>query len=653
MDRVIAGLAREYPEVTNLPNFGVALFRLRDDPRGCGPCCWSGRRGRAGPADGPRQRRRPDARAQRSAAARAAVRTALRASRFRLVRQMLTEAWLLSGAGAAAGLLVALWCQRIVVDFAPRALPRVTEMAFNGPVLACAAGLGIAAGLLFGVVPAVQLSGQNRGSDPLKTGTRGTEARSAIRRGLVVAQVALAVVLLVGAGLLIKSFARLMAVPSGFVGDRVLTLRISLPDARYPGRPDVTAYFERLLAAAASLPGVQSAGAGAGCRWPCPPATGADVEGRPLVTKALGAADWCAVTPGFIETLGIRMVRPRRHRRRHGRIHPVPVINETTARTLFPAEDPIGKRCAFPLARVRAALAHDRRDRRRHPAARARNAAAARGLFSARAVPALRCQFAGARDEPRRQDCRGPRNAHRRDSRRGPPARPGGARRADPRDGLGDADLDPRSTAERLLSGVWRSRAACRPRSYGVAFHGRARARWAVALGATRRDVLRWSSARDATGLSRPAAAGRRPTSAGQSRPSVPSHAARLSVFVVVPAVLSRPPRSRVICQCAAGVSIGHRPARRTMNSHETAAVRRGVHFPTAANRSQSRPLALGQTSNQNGPCGLTPAAPCASAMTSRTEHHEQRDDQCGIPAMSDIRIAATPDRVTLSPCRR
>ena len=356
MNGVVAALAREYPEVTNLANFGIALFPLRDDVLGDARPVLLVLAGAVGLvllmtcanvanlllARGEARRRE------------LAVRTALGASRFRLVRQMLTEAWLLSAAGAAAGLVVALGCQRIVVGFAPRALPRVSEVAFNGPVLACAVALAFLAGLLFGVIPAMQISGDRRAADPLKTGTRGTEGRGAIRRALVVAQVALAVVLLVGAGLLIKSFARVMAVPSGFVSDRVLSLRISLPESRYPGRPEVTSYFERLLTAAASLPGVQSAGAASGL--PLAVASGDwsfDVEGRPIVNnKHSGAADWYAVTPGFFETLGIRLVRGRGPAAGDTAAStPVLVINETTARTLFPSEDPIGKRVRFSRSR--------------------------------------------------------------------------------------------------------------------------------------------------------------------------------------------------------------------------------------------------------------------------------------------------------------
>lgn len=354
MAGVIAALNREYPQ-PNLANFGIAITPLREDVLGAAQPVLLVLSGAVGLvllmacvnvanlllARGETRRRE------------LAVRTALGASQFRLVRQMLTEAWLLSGAGATAGLLVAVWCQRLVVGFAPRALPRVVDTSLGGPVLACAAVLGLAAGLAFGLIHAWQISRVGL-ADSLKDGARGTDGRVAVRRLLVVAQVSIAVVLLVGAGLLIKSFARLMSVESGFTTDRVLTLRISLPEARYPGRPEVTAYFERLLERLGSLPGVESAGAGSGLPLAV---TGGDwsfdVEGRPLLNgKHSGAADWYVVTPGYFETLGIRVVRGRAPMPSDAPgAQPALVINETTARTLFPSEDPIGKRVRFSRSR--------------------------------------------------------------------------------------------------------------------------------------------------------------------------------------------------------------------------------------------------------------------------------------------------------------
>jgi putative ABC transport system permease protein len=355
MDGIIASLKREYPDQFTQGNFGVALSPLRKDVLGDATPVLAVLAGAVALvllmacanvaslllARGEARRRE------------LALRTALGASRFRLVRQMLTEAWLLSGAGAAAGLLVTVWCQRLVVGVAPRALPRVAESSLGGPVLACALVLGVSAGLLFGIIPALQIS-RTGAAGSLKDGARGTAGRSGARRTLVVAQVSIAVVLLVGAGLLIKSFAKLMSVDSGFTTERVLTLGVALPEPRYPGRPEVTGYFERLLVGMRSLPGVQSAGAASGL--PLAVASGDwsfDVEGRPLVNnKHSGAADWYVVTPGFFETLGIRIVRGRGPMPGDtAASQPVLIVNETTARTLFRSEDPIGKRVRFSRSR--------------------------------------------------------------------------------------------------------------------------------------------------------------------------------------------------------------------------------------------------------------------------------------------------------------
>jgi len=277
-----------------------------------------------------------------------AVRTALGASRFRIVRQLLTESVLLSLAGALAGLAVASWCQRGILSVAPGALPRLATVTLDRPVLLFAAALGVATGVLFGLIPAARLS-RVPVTASLKDGGRGsTDAgRRRVRQALVVSQVAIAVVLLVAGGLLLKSFTRLMAQPAGIDTSRVLTFRISLPAARYGGRPEVAGFFSRLLERVASLPGVQSAGAATGL--PLALASGDwsfDVEGRPRVNgRHSGAADWYVVTPGYFETLGIHVVRGRTPVASDDEgAAPSVFLNETAARVFFPNEDPIGRR---------------------------------------------------------------------------------------------------------------------------------------------------------------------------------------------------------------------------------------------------------------------------------------------------------------------
>ena len=277
-----------------------------------------------------------------------AVRTALGASRLRVARQLLTESVLLSLAGAATGLAVAAWCQRVVVALAPGALPRLAELSLDRAVLLFAVTLGVATGIAFGLAPAIRLSRGDVGAS-LKDGARGTTdaGRRRIRSALVIAQVTIAVILLVAGGLLLKSFARVLAQPSGIDVERVLTFRVSLPSSRYAGRPEVAGYFSRLLDRLGALPGVESAGAGSGL--PLAVASGDwsfDVEGRPLVNgRHSGRADWYVVTPGYFESLGVRLVRGRLPLRADDETAaPSVFFNETAARVYFPSEDPIGLR---------------------------------------------------------------------------------------------------------------------------------------------------------------------------------------------------------------------------------------------------------------------------------------------------------------------
>jgi predicted permease len=168
-----------------------------------------------------------------------------------------------------------------------------------------------------------------------------------VRRALVVCQVAVAVVLLVGAGLLLKSFARLLSVPSGIDASNVLTARVSVPSARYPGLPEVSGFFSRVLDRTRALPGVETAGASTGLPlafvsgdW------GFDIEGRPRVNgRRPGRADWYVVTPGYFEALRIRVVSGRAPTESDTEGAPAVIfLNESAARTLFPQGDAVGKR---------------------------------------------------------------------------------------------------------------------------------------------------------------------------------------------------------------------------------------------------------------------------------------------------------------------
>lgn len=275
-----------------------------------------------------------------------AVRQATGASPARLVRQVLTESLVLALAAAVVGIGLARAILALAAAAAPN-LPRLDEAGLDLAVLAFAAGLAALTALAFGSLPALQLAG--RDTAPHLHGDRGgsrTALRQGVRAALVTAQIALALVLLVGAGLLIQSFARLRQVPGGFNPDRVLTVLLSVPSSGYPEREPVVRLFERLLDGLRASPGVVGAGAVAGL----PLQSGLGdwdfyLEGEiPGPHGSNRPADWQVVTPGYFETLGIRRVRGRSFSPADRADAPaVAMINETLARTIFAGRDPVGR----------------------------------------------------------------------------------------------------------------------------------------------------------------------------------------------------------------------------------------------------------------------------------------------------------------------
>jgi predicted permease len=279
-----------------------------------------------------------------------AVRLALGARRWRLVRQLLTESLLLSAMGGAVGLLLAIGGVNLLKAFIPDNVSQVTEVSVDANVLAFTLGVSLLTGLIFGLVPALQTSRFDL-NDALKEGGRDSSAGqhgNHIRNLLVVGEVAVSLVLLIGAGLLIHSFVRLRSVDPGFRTDNLLTMRIALPRLKYPDHPRRTAFFEELLSRVQRVPGVRSA---AVANWI--PLTlqgdtfGISVEGRPdpgaqempdVVTRV--------VSFDYLNTMGIQLLRGRHFDDQQDRTDsaPVAIISETTARRLWPDEDPLGKR---------------------------------------------------------------------------------------------------------------------------------------------------------------------------------------------------------------------------------------------------------------------------------------------------------------------
>ncbi len=275
-----------------------------------------------------------------------AVRTALGASRGRMVRQLLTESLLLALAGGAVGALLAVWSLRALAVLIPAGV-RVGGLGLDGRVLAFTFLLALAAGALAGLAPALQMTRSDLAST-LRDGTRAGSMTFRGRRtlrGLVVAETAMAVLLAVGAGLLLRSFTRLTAVNPGFRPRGVLTAEVTLPDSSRP--PQIAAFYATALERLRAVPGVEAAGAVSNL-----PMSGAEslssfvVEGRPRPEPGQSSsADQRVATPGYFETLGVPLYSGRLFRDGDAAEAPrVAVIDETMARTYWPGVDPLGKR---------------------------------------------------------------------------------------------------------------------------------------------------------------------------------------------------------------------------------------------------------------------------------------------------------------------
>ena len=279
-----------------------------------------------------------------------AVRLALGASRRRLGQQLLTESVLLSLLGGATGLLLAAAAIRILTPHLPADLPRVSALTIDLRVLAFTALISLTTGILFGLAPLFQTRRGNA-NEMLKQSERivgGVQSR--MRNGLVVAQIAIALVLLTGAGLMAKSFWNLVHVSPGFRTEHILTARVSLPGSRYPDVQRIAAFQSEVLERVRNLPGIQAAALTAYL-----PLSGADngwsffIEGRPpLPTGTYNMADYRPVSAGYFETIGIPLVRGRGFTTADSESAPrVVVINESMARIHWGQDNPIGQRLKF------------------------------------------------------------------------------------------------------------------------------------------------------------------------------------------------------------------------------------------------------------------------------------------------------------------
>jgi putative ABC transport system permease protein len=282
-----------------------------------------------------------------------AIRVAMGAARVRLIRQLLTENIILALLGGAVGLLLAGWGLNLILALSPGDLPRVDQIRLDGGAIVFALVISLFTAVVFGLAPILRLSRPDiHGS--LKEGVQTTagRARHRLRRLLVVSEIAMAVLLLIGAGLLVRSFVRLLQVNPGFTADNVLTLQVHIQDL-YPQAEQQAAYFVEVLERLGSVPGVKSAGAVS-----APPFVGEGsiemdapftVEGRPAPPPGQEPVAYqTVVTTDYFRTLAIPLLRGRFFTPADGRqAPPVALINETMARRYWPDEDPLGKRITF------------------------------------------------------------------------------------------------------------------------------------------------------------------------------------------------------------------------------------------------------------------------------------------------------------------
>ena len=277
-----------------------------------------------------------------------AIRTALGASRIQIVRQLLAETILLSLVGGAAGLLLAWWSIDALVAFGPRELPRAGEINVSSGVIAFTFGISILTSIAFGLVPALHASRPSV-SGSLKDAARGSSGGvhgSRLRSVFVVSQFALSLILLVGAGLLIRSFAHLRAVPPGFNPDRALTIWQTLSKTRYPTPEKQIHFFDQLLPKLAALPGIEAAGAVSPL-----PFSGDNrgstftVVGQPAPQAGLepGASD-LVIDSGYFRAMQIPLKSGRPFDARdQANSKPVVMVNEAFVKKFFPNQNPVGQ----------------------------------------------------------------------------------------------------------------------------------------------------------------------------------------------------------------------------------------------------------------------------------------------------------------------
>ena len=296
-----------------------------------------------------------------------AIRAAMGAGRWRIARQLLTESVLLALVGGSLGLLVARWGIELILYISPNAIPRSHEISLDWRVLAFTIGVSLLTGILFGLVPALQAGGVDV-HETLKETGRGTTRRHWLRSSLVVVEVATTMILLIGAGLMIRSFHRLQNVNPGFSYDHLTSFNMTLPRQKYANEEQRGEFFRRLVENIRALPGVEATAAASGLPlgnngWQ----TSFQIDGRPVPPpNETPLMDACTVTPDYFRAMSIPLLRGRYFTDQDNRAFlagrdlskldegerqiagvNVMIIDEEFARRYWPNEDAVGKRVRF------------------------------------------------------------------------------------------------------------------------------------------------------------------------------------------------------------------------------------------------------------------------------------------------------------------
>jgi putative ABC transport system permease protein len=286
-----------------------------------------------------------------------AIRAALGASRGRIVRQLLTESLVLSIVGGLIGLLFAAACTDLIMKFVPTDIPRIEEVGIDETVLTFSLGLSVLTSALFGLAPALQSSLLDL-NEALKDAGRsatGGQGRSRLRSLLIVCEIALALALMIGAGLLIKSFQRLRHTSPGFDPQHILTASVSLPSVRYSNDAQQAEFYRQAIERISIVPGVEAVGA----IYPLPYGEGGLSSSFTIIDQpdpgpgARPRANGRMITSGYIRTMGIPLIKGRLFTDQDGADAPkVVLVNEKLARRFFPGQDPLGKRLKLGLNQI-------------------------------------------------------------------------------------------------------------------------------------------------------------------------------------------------------------------------------------------------------------------------------------------------------------